>query len=137
MLDSRRRKTYDPTRKGKDAMRARSCAPILAFGGCLFFAVANTHAYDGAACVEHEVLRGTHCGKGESADLLVTNNCRDPMYVKVCWERANHDWDCGVDSSLKPAKKNGFWTCASTGRYKWAACTDEKECTFKDPKRGD
>lgn len=117
-------------------MKKAITAAVLSFG--LIAHWGSARAYNGENCVTRKIARGDHCGSADSINVEITNRCDAPLYVKVCNQRPNRSWDCGVDFNLKPGRTNaGFWTCHSTGHYKWAACTDERECTFKDPRPSD
>lgn len=106
---------------------------ILIVAALAITAAGSTWAADARHCVALHTKRGEHCGDPSSISVDVVNRCNQPVYVKVCNQRTNGQWDCGSDSNLAPGKRNtGFWSCKATGRYEWAACTGGyKECNFK------
>ena len=100
---------------------------------CALMFSGNVYAKNTRYCVALEANRGNKCGKPESMQITVRNQCSVPVYVKFCIEGQDGKGDCGSDSHLKPGKSNGgFWDCRSTGRYEWDSCTGGyKECGFK------
>jgi hypothetical protein len=93
----------------------------------------NIHASSTTHCVNVETTRGDSCGTPDSMNVWVTNNCPSMVYVKVCLEKADGNWSCGSDSSLRPGKRNGaFYTCHATRNFEWNSCTGGySECGFK------
>lgn len=100
---------------------------------CILLLPVYASAQNARFCVDLETRRGYKCGNPESLHVAVTNNCTAQVYVKVCVEGKDGNWDCGSDSSLDPGETNGgFWDCDSTGAYEWDACTGGySECGFK------
>lgn len=99
----------------------------------LFIWSINAHAVDAKGCISLSDERGNHCGSPDSTQVRIRNNCPVKIYLKLCLEKTNGQWDCTSDSSFAPGEAyNGGWTCHGTGRYQYAACTGGySECGFK------
>jgi hypothetical protein len=76
---------------------------------------------DVSECLMQEVVRGTHCGDPNAADVVNTNICDFAIRVEICFEKTDGTADGCGRSTIEPGQgNNGFWACgAITGRY-WA-----------------
>jgi hypothetical protein len=119
--------------KGREMGKLKWVLAVV-FAGSLFVAM-NASAGDMSYCAHLEDDWGSNCGSSDSLQMKVKNNCGRDIYVQMCIERKDGKWSCGVNSSLHPGQTDqGFWTCHSTGRYKWAACSGgREECHFPNP----
>lgn len=99
------------------------------------FMTASAFAADTSDCVVLTREQGNNCASRDSLQIKVTNKCSENVYVKMCLERKDGQWNCGSDSILKPGRTNtGFYACHGTGNYQWSSCTGGfKECGFRSP----
>jgi len=116
--------------KGESMKKLIGISSIL-----ILFISASAFSADAEHCVSLDDRWGEKCGSSDSLQIKAKNRCSERVYVKICLERKNGKWSCGSDSTLDPGETNGgFFTCHSTGNYKWAACTGGySECGFKNP----
>jgi hypothetical protein len=85
----------------------------------------SIYAGDAQHCAQLDYTRGEHCGSTSSFGITVTNTCNENIGVKVCIQRRNGKWNCGLDSKLRPNESNnGFWVCKAHTypKYDYDAC---------------
>ena len=63
-----------------------------------------------------QVTRGEFCGDASSVTVKGVNRCTQRIFLRLCFQRTNHTWDCGADL-VRPGDSSKFWSCHDTGRY--------------------
>lgn len=72
-------------------------------------------------CVDvYEAEMGKACGSSNSLSIKYRNSCNQTIDIKVCLQRTNGAWDCGMSSDTRPNRGSSYYICNSTGRYQWA-----------------
>lgn len=98
--------------------------------GCLFLSM-NVNAASTTRCVSIETVSGEHCNSDDSLQVKVTNDCSQPVYVKMCIEDKIRGWTCGSDTMRSGETNTGFFACHATTKYEWDSCTGGySECGF-------
>ncbi|MBZ0267900.1 hypothetical protein K8I85_07080 [bacterium] len=62
---------------------------------------------------------GEHCNSATSMRVEWKNVCSEPMDIKVALQKSDGSWYTGVFFRVMPGQIQGYWTCRSTGIYRW------------------
>lgn len=91
-------------------------------------------AQDATDCVDvYESRMGTNCGSANSLSIKYKNSCNQTIDMKVCLQRTNGSWDCGMYSRANPGQGSSYFICNSTGRYQWAGRETGSNLRFNIP----
>jgi hypothetical protein len=105
--------------------------PTLVLAGLFLVATVPAGAKSTLDCIEPRGLVGAACDSPASLRVELTNTCAEPVFVNLCIQVDDGEWDCWRTEALAPDATWVRETCWATRRYEYTSCTGGvAECGF-------